>query len=369
MYRIEPHPQIDSDVPPLVKSDLRVSHFEFWPPWLFYLPMKLYGLLLALRYGPAVATVTNPSFEAGGFAGESKSQILDLVKVEGEKWFAKHLCFVKGRETESTYARATQLIRDKDFVFPIVGKPDVGCRGLGVQLLETEEDLKNYISQFPVGEKVQLQELFDYPNEAGVFYIRRPGERRGRIFSLTLKYFPVLECDGKSTLEQLILNDSRAGQISHIYLERHKDKLNIIYPRGHRFRLAFTGSHSLGTIFKDGNRLITSKMERLFDEISATVPEFYFGRYDVRFHRLEDLETGENMKIIEINGATSEATHIWDSGTGLWEAYKTLMEQYLEMFRIGALNRKRGFRPLRFFELIDRINVDKRRFQKYPLTH
>lgn len=359
----------DTDVPLLSEEDLKTSYFEFWPSWLFYFPMKLYGLYLGGRYGLTVPTVSNPLFDAGGFAGESKSQILDLVPEKAKHWFAKHRKIVIEGEAEKDFQNITWARQLLNLSYPFVIKPDIGSRGVGVQVAESDADIKTYLQGFPIGEAVQIQELFDYPYEAGVFYIRLPHEEKGHIFSLTLKYFPKLIGDGQSTIKELIEQDKRAGKIASIYFERHKERLNHILSKGETMRLAFSGSHSRGTIFKNGNHLITDAMTDKIDQISKSIPEFYFGRYDIRLHRLSDLEAGTNMKIIEINGATAEATHIWDSNTTLLHAYSVLMHQYRMMFVIGAANKKRGFMPLDLSEIMTRVQQDKQRFKQYPITH
>jgi len=211
--------------------------------------------------------------------------------------------------------------------------------------------------------------LVDFEGEAGVFYVRQPDEEKGRIISLTLKYFPYVMGDGKSTLKELIENDRRAGILSHIYLPRHEHRWDLVLPEGQSFRIAFTGSHSRGTIFKDGARHINDRMCALFDEITKEIPEFYFGRIDVRFKSMEDLETGQNLRILEINGATGEVTHVWDSNNTLWKAYKDLAHQYKLLYQIGAKNRKRGFKPDSLWSLLKEYAAYKKLSKIYPLTH
>jgi len=50
------------------------------------------------------------------------------------------------------------------------------------------------------------------------------------------------------------------------------------------------------------------------------------------------------MKIVELNGVTSEATHIYDPKLSLFGAYRVLFEQWRIAFEIGYLNRTRGIR-------------------------
>jgi carbamoylphosphate synthase large subunit len=97
---------------------------------------------------------------------------------------------------------------------PVVAKPDLGCRGVGVKLVRTAEDLQAYLDSFPRGAAYLLQRLVPHEGEAGVFYVRRPGQTRGRIVSITLKYFPHVIGDGKRTLRELILADPRACHTS-----------------------------------------------------------------------------------------------------------------------------------------------------------
>ena len=89
-------------------------------------------------------------------------------------------------------------------------------------------------------------------------------------------------------------------------------------------------------------RMWSPELELRIDEISKKLNGFFIGRYDVRFASEEDLRAGKNFEIIELNGASSEATSIYDSRNSLWSAYRTLFRQWSLVFAIGAANRKRG---------------------------
>ena len=58
-----------------------------------------------------------------------------------------------------------------------------------------------------------------------------------------------------------------------------------------------------------------------------------------------DIRRGENFKILELNGAASEATSIYDTRNSLFRAYAILFRQWDLVFAIGAANRKLGHRP------------------------
>lgn len=257
-------------------------------------------------------------------------------------------------------------MEESSMIFPMVAKPDVGHRGDGVRLIRNKRNLAHYLHRFPPGEPLVLQELARWSNEAGVLYYRFPGEQRGHILSLTLKEFPVVVGDGKRTLEELILADRRARLISEVYFVRHKERLKRVIPLGKKFPLAFCGVHCQGAIFRNATDSITPELTTRIHEIAASLPHFYFGRLDVRFRDFSSFLRGENFQIIEINGASSEATHIWDRDISLREAYSVLFRQFDILFRIGDLNRRAGHRPMGVFRLLGDFFQYRRRAASYP---
>jgi hypothetical protein len=68
---------------------------------------------------------------------------------------------------------------------------------------------------------------------------------------------------------------------------------------------------------------------------------FYFGRFDVRAASAEAFSRGE-FTVIELNGVTSEPTHIYDPHVTLIDAYRALFEQWSLAFEIGAANARAG---------------------------
>jgi hypothetical protein len=272
-------------------------------------------------------------------------------------------------KTETLSAEtALALARGAGISLPCIAKPDMGCRGVGVRRIRSSDELQDYIAQYPTGQTIILQQLVDHEAEAGIFYVRKPGEKQGRIISITLKYFPYVYGDGISTLQQLIRADRRAGQLAHIYLPRHRSRLDWIVPKGQPFRIAYAGSHSRGTIFRNGNALVTPQMTEAFDRIARDIPEFYFGRFDIRFSDTEQLQQGEGFTIVEINGAGAEVTHVWDRNTTLWQAYRALMQQYRLLWEIGAENARRGYRPTPLRTLLNAYRHETTLWAQYPLT-
>jgi hypothetical protein len=359
-------------MPPLDQAGAPLSFFEFWPMWAFYPPVIAYAAWLMLRHrGALLPTVANPSFPGGGFVGESKAAILALAVQHVGHWVAPFVCVDRaGAEVpiEAQTDAALATLQAAGLALPVVAKPDLGCRGAGVKLVQTRAALAAYLAAFPAGARLLLQRLVPHEGEAGVFYVRQPGQARGRIVSLTLKYFPHVLGDGVRTLRELILADPRAGKLPHLYLRRHAQRLDSVPAQGTAVRLAFAGSHSRGAIFRNGTHLVTPAMEARFDAIAQALPEFHFGRFDVRFEDFAQLQQGRGFTILEINGAGAESTHIWDRRTGLLQAWRDLMRQYRWLFEIGAANRARGFQPLRWAEFRAAWRREQALVPLYPPT-
>jgi hypothetical protein len=359
-------------MPPLDQSGQPLSRFEFWSLPAFYWPAFAYAAWLMIRYrGITLPTAVNPSFPGGGFYGESKSAILALLAESNPEWLAEFTVFTRPAVPSDLDAEAESAERTMAAAglrFPVVAKPDLGCRGAGVRRVRDRAELRRYLAAFPAGAALVLQRYVDYEAEAGVFYVRQPGEARGRLVSLTLKYFPHVEGDGQSTLRQLILADPRAGRLPHLYLPRNADRLDWVPAAGEPVRLAFAGSHSRGSIFRDGTHLITPAMTERFESIAARLPEFWFGRFDIRFTDIADLQQGEGFTILELNGAGAEMTHVWDRATPLLTAWRDILSQYRLLFQIGRANRDRGFPGLSLSDCLASWRREKALTPLYPPT-
>jgi hypothetical protein len=112
-------------------------------------------------------------------------------------------------------------------------------------------------------------------------------------------------------------------------------------------RLVEAGNHCQGAIFLDGDRLFSAELEQKIDEISKSLRGFFVGRYDIRYGSEEALRQGKDFQIIELNGASSEATSIYDPRNSLRHAYRTLFRQWEIVFAIAAENRERGLSTAR----------------------
>jgi ATP-grasp domain len=297
--------------------------------------------MLSLRYGDfSLPTAANPRITTGGLCGESKLSILDQVGPEARALLAP-ACGVLARPDGVSAAEAAMARFGLDY--PIVVKPDVGCNGTGVRLVKDRAALASYLEAFPPGETVVLQHYVELPYEAGIFYVRHPHQAHGQITSLTIKPPPVVIGNGRATLRSLILTDERARLVPHLYLQRLHDRLDSVPAHGEPVQFVFVGNHCKGSIFSDGRDLVTPAMTESIERLARAIPEFCFGRIDVRFGSIASLRRGVGFRVIEINGAGSEATHIWDPATKLLDAWRAQFFHYGAAFSIGGANRRRGF--------------------------
>jgi membrane protein DedA with SNARE-associated domain len=315
----------------------RWSRWEFWPSYIFYAPVAVWTLLLALRHGGfSTITAANPGMVDGGTVGESKFEI--LTKLPADCTIPAAL--IPAGALADRIHRAQHHIDRNAWRYPLIVKPDVGQRGIGVKLAQTFSDVERYLAQ--ASAPVILQPFHPGPFEAGVFYYRFPGEPTGRILSITDKHFPIVVGDGQSTLEQLIWTHPRYRMQAATFTTRHRETLGRVLQEGERFQLAIAGNHAQGTLFRDGRHLITPALTRRIDDLARAYGGFFVGRFDIRYRDLEAFKGGEDLAIVELNGATAESTNIYDPEGSLLGAYKLLFRQWSIVIAIGAANRDAG---------------------------
>lgn len=336
----------------------RLTRWEFWPLWTVYAPVCAYILFrLAPKHGGlGTFSAVNPGIEAGGFIGESKAAILKLFAGDDPRIAKSRLLGDGGVEARSAELR--EFMGSAAIEFPIILKPDAGERGEGVAIIHSGADAREYLAVHP--EPVLAQE-FVPGVEFGIFYARRPGTDKGFIFGVTEKRFLSVTGDGSRTLEELILADDRAVCMAPLHLDNHRDHLGDVPAVGERVSLVQIGNHCRGTLFLDGKWVLTPVLVEAIDALSRTADGFFLGRYDVRAESVEALQAGRAFKVIELNGATSEATHIYDPRYSIVAAWRTLRAQWSLTYEIAAMNRARGIRAMSVPELIRLLRAERRR--------
>jgi hypothetical protein len=274
----------------------------------------------------------NPGMELGGFANYSKYHMLKQLDIQ----YVPTTIFLESLDIIHAY----RAMKAHNLCFPIIAKPDKGERGFGVVKLMNEEALLQYLKSQK--QAVLLQEYIDFPLELGVMYHKLPGEEKGHITSIVKKSFLTLRGDGKKTMKELLECDFR----SQLQIERLSEtlgtKINEVLPSEHIVEIESIGNHCRGTTFLSANEWISPQLEDVFDQIARPVKGFCFGRFDLRVPSFADLCQGQNIKIMEVNGANSEPAHIYDPENKLYKAYRDLYKHWKILFEVSEQNRKRG---------------------------
>lgn len=301
------------------------TRYEFWPFWLFYGPLTPWYIYKIFQAGaPAYFCSANPTMKWGGFIDYSK---IDLLNQIDENYKPKTVFF---KEFTS---------QKLPFEFPFIAKPNLGERGIGVELIRNNIDWNHYLKQN--NRDLILQEYIQSNFEFGVFYVRLPNEEKGKIISITAKDFLTFTGDGKSTLKELIDQNLRAFYRKEYLVKRFKNDLNSVLQKDEKLLVEPIGNHSRGTTFLDGSSFKTSKLEETIDQIAQKIDGFYYGRIDLKAKSLEDFQNG-NFVILEINGANSEATHIYDPSFNLVKAYKEVIKHLNYQHKIAVKNHQLG---------------------------
>ena len=110
------------------------------------------------------------------------------------------------------------------------------------------------------------------------------------------------------------------------------------------------GNHNRGTRFFDASHLISNELTDTIDEIAKGIDGFYYGRFDVKTRSEEDFKKGKII-VLEVNGANSEPTHIYDSKFSLIQAYKEVQRHFDIQFEIAIKNPK-TYSSVEFYQAV-----------------
>jgi len=260
---------------------------------------------------------------------ESKKEVYDLIPFE---YYPATLFFKATSPLQDILA----LIKQRNLKYPLIGKPDIGMKGMMVKKLENENELLSYATNSKVD--FLIQEYVPYKNEIGIFYYRFPNEEKGHISGIVKKEFLTVTGDGISTVEQLLSKSKRAILQLPTLRVKEKEKMNIVLKEGEVLIIVPYGNHVRGAKFLDDSSLADEELTNTIDSICKKVKGFYFGRLDIRYNDWEELKQGKNFSIIELNGSGSEPTHIYDPRHSVFWAWKEIAKHWKILYRISKLN-------------------------------
>lgn len=311
---------------------IRLLNWEYWPMNVIYLPIMFYWFWLSLKSRSLFFfSASNPLIKNGGFTLESKTEIYDLIP---QKYYPKTLRLKTGVDAKLV----SGSLSGAKLNFPVIAKPDIGARGVQVKLIHHQAELSDYIQQIKVD--FLIQERVDYKKEVGIFYYRFPNENKGHISGIVGKEFLTVIGDGQSTVQDLLLAEPRYLLQLPVLRKTYTALLDRVLENGKEHLLVPYGNHSRGAKFIDLSYLITDKLTASIDAICQEIPEFYFGRLDIMYDNWEDLSNGKNFSIIELNGAGSEPTHIYDPKHSIFFAWKEIIRHWKLLYGISKLNKQ-----------------------------
>lgn len=309
----------------------RLTHWEFWPFAVLYFPVNFYYIWLSIRCRSFFFfTASNPSIDFGGMLGERKSDIFELIPPE----YLPEYKLIEQDDLNAALTFAQQI------GYPVIAKPDVGERGRLVEKINTPEDLENYVNKCPV--PFLIQEFVDLPVELGVFYVRLPNCRSGKVTSLVQKDFLQVKGDGKHSVRALLEKMPRATLQLDFNHPRFQKILSKVPASDERVTVESIGNHCRGTIFLDIGKRVDDDLNQALDQLSSRIKNFCFGRFDLKCRSIDDLKQLKNFKVLELNGAGSEPGHIYQPGSSLWQGYKSIFWHLNVLAQISRLNKHNG---------------------------
>lgn len=277
----------------ILKPFFMLSRVYFYAPVLLALERycKKQGL------SPALLLKTNPGFDFGGIiCGKSRVFEVFLKKKSNSRFFAKSAFLKASAPAAARLALAEEFMEDNRLPYPVILKPDFGVEGIGLRLVKSRTELRKFIAK--IKEDYIIQEYIDWPDQLGVFFIKEPGQKAGKIWSIT-----------------------------EVVPKRKGSKKPKLITPFHRF------------FYKERKDLVTSRVKKIFSQISD-VPGFYYGRYDIRVRDLSEFaRQGTGFKVLEVNvGPHSIPLQALEKDNNLKVKHQVIYEGIKTAFRIAEKN-------------------------------
>jgi hypothetical protein len=335
---------------------IRLFNWEYWSfntVYLLIYPIWVYLCIRARSFFFFAAA--NPSIQNGGFLNESKE---DIYAIMPDDLHPKTVFFkipVAPEHVVNDLHRAA-------LQYPLIGKPDSGGRGRGVKTLVDDEAVREYAKSAIMD--FHIQEYVAYKNEVGIFYYRYPDATAGRISGIVQKHFLSVTGDGTHSIRALLEKDKRGVMYVEAMKRMHGESLEQVLSAGEIRVVSPYGNHARGSLFLDVSHLADEQLNESIDRICRQVKDFYYGRLDIRFNSWEELRKGEALSIIEVNGAGSEPTHMYDPRHSLFFAWKEIIRHWFILWRISRMNHRRGYPYLSLKEGIAMFKEDKAHSKK-----
>lgn len=331
-------------------------NWEYWSFSVLYFPIYFYWVWLSIKAKSFFFfSTSNPTIENAGFIMESKKAIYDLMP--------KHIYPTTILlQPKTAYTIIENLFEQHKIEFPVVLKPDIGERGTEVKKAFSLNEVFEFIQNTNIN--FLVQEWCNFKNEIGLFYCKYPNQKTGFISGIVQKEFLTVKGDGVSSIEQLLLQNDRHFLQLPVIKKQDSLILDKVLKLNEEKILVPYGNHCRGTKFIDASNKIDVELSNTFADILNKIPSFYFGRADIRFESFDLLKQGKNFAIIELNGAGSEPTHIYDPKHSIFFAWKEIIKHWKILYTISIQNKHKY--KLQFMTLNQGLQLlkHKKRYDK-----
>ena len=320
----------------------KLTEWEYWPFHWVYGPVYPVFVWYMARCGfRFFFSASNPTIETGGFMMESKKDVYDLLPT-GK--YPATLYFAPGTSADTVLRESLAA----GFGFPMILKPDIGGRGRGVVVAKNADELHYYVPQYNL--PFLAQDFIPYEKEAGIFFVKKPGEAKGKVTGIVGKSFGMVTGDGQRSIEHLVKADKRLSLYWDSLAPQLGNRTGDILPERHTEVLMPFGNHARGAAFFNWHHLIDDRLHEWASNLAAEIKGFYFGRLDIRFNDWEEMILENKFSIIELNGAGSEATHIYDSSQSIFYAWGEIIRHWKLLYEVSLANHQRGVPYMSFRE-------------------
>jgi hypothetical protein len=90
---------------------------------------------------------------------------------------------------------------------------------------------------------------------------------------------------------------------------------------------------------------VQNLLQQTIDTVAKQIPGFFYGRLDIMYTDWEDLCNGKNYSIVELNGAGSEPTHMYDPKHSIFFAWREIIKHWKILYHISNWNHENKNAP------------------------
>ncbi|MEO7107949.1 MAG: hypothetical protein ABIZ09_16360, partial [Rhodoferax sp.] len=165
------------------------GRLEQLPKWLNLIPMVTQWLWLSVRYRSiTLPSSCNPAIVTGGMVGEGKMDYFDAMGDRALAFVTPTVCLTC--DGEAGLGAVDAAMASAAIHYPVVVKPNLGWCGYGVRKIDSSAQMLGYLKVYPTGEQFVIQDWLADAGEAGIFYMRHPGEAYGEVIGMLLREYP-----------------------------------------------------------------------------------------------------------------------------------------------------------------------------------